>query len=198
MAISVGLVVLVVFLFLRRGTATFIPSVTIPVSLLGACAVMFGLGYTIDNVSLMALTIAVGFIIDDAIVMVENIIRHIEAGERPMAAALAGSREVGVTIVSLTLSLVAVFIPLLLMGGLVGRLFREFAVTVSVAILMSGLVSLTLTPMMCAQLLRPAGRRPDARVAAWLEAWFHRALGFYAAGLRWSLGHRPAILAIMA
>jgi multidrug efflux pump len=138
MAISVGLVVLVVFLFLRRLTATFIPSITIPVSLLSACAVMYFFGYTIDNVSLMALTIAVGFIIDDAIVMVENVIRHVEAGERPLAAALAGSREIGFTIISMTLSLVAVFIPLLLMGGLVGRLFREFAVTVSVAILASG------------------------------------------------------------
>jgi multidrug efflux pump len=198
MAISIALVVLVVFLFLRDAAATLIPSVTIPVSLLCTCAVMYLVGYTLDNVSLMALTIAVGFIIDDGIVMVENVIRHIEAGKAPTEAALVGSREIGFTIVSMTLSLVAVFIPLLLMGGLVGRLFREFAVTVSVAIVMSGVVSLTLTPMMCSRLLRPAGRRPDARVTAWLEAWFHRALGFYAAGLRWSLGHRPAILAIMA
>jgi hydrophobe/amphiphile efflux-1 (HAE1) family protein len=198
MAISIALVVLVVFLFLRDAAATLIPSVTIPVSLLCTCAVMYLVGYTLDNVSLMALTIAVGFIIDDGIVMVENVIRHVEGGKAPTEAALVGSREIGFTIVSMTLSLVAVFIPLLLMGGLVGRLFREFAVTVSVAILMSGVVSLTLTPMMCSRLLRPAGRRPDARVAAWLEAWFHRALSFYAAGLRWSLGHRPAILAIMA
>ena len=198
MAISIALVVLVVFLFLRDAAATLIPSVTIPVSLLCTCAVMYLLGYTLDNVSLMALTIAVGFIIDDGIVMVENVIRHVEGGKPPTEAALVGSREIGFTIVSMTLSLVAVFIPLLLMGGLVGRLFREFAVTVSVAILMSGVVSLTLTPMMCSRLLRPAGRRPDARVAAWLEAWFHRALRFYAAGLRWSLGHRPAILVIMA
>jgi hydrophobe/amphiphile efflux-1 (HAE1) family protein len=198
MAISIALVVLVVFLFLRDAAATLIPSVTIPVSLLCTCAVMYLVGYTLDNVSLMALTIAVGFIIDDGIVMVENVIRHVEAGKAPTEAALIGSREIGFTIVSMTLSLVAVFIPLLLLGGLVGRLFREFAVTVSVAILMSGVVSLTLTPMMCSRLLRPAGRRPDGRAAAWLEAWFHRALGFYAAGLRWSLGHRPAILAIMA
>jgi hydrophobe/amphiphile efflux-1 (HAE1) family protein len=203
MAISVGLVVLVVFMFLRRATATFIPSVTIPVSLLGACAVMFGLGYTIDNVSLMALTIAVGFIIDDAIVMVENIIRHIEAGERPMAAALAGSREIGFTIVSMTLSLVAVFIPLLLMGGLVGRLFREFAVTVSVAILMSGLVSLTLTPMMCAQLLRVSdNRRKEGNdgkerrhpLANALKSAFDTTLNGYAASLRWVLRHRSLML----
>ena len=198
MAISIALVVLVVFLFLRDVAATLIPSVTIPVSLLCTCAVMYLVGYTLDNVSLMALTIAVGFIIDDGIVMVENVIRHVEGGKAPTEAALVGSREIGFTIVSMTLSLVAVFIPLLLMGGLVGRLFREFTVTVSVAILMSGVVSLTLTPMMCSRLLRPAGRRPDARVDAWLEAWFHRALGFYAAGLRWSLGHRPAILVIMA
>src|SRR6202166_1704473 len=156
MAMSIGLVVLVMFVFLRRVRATLIPSVTIPVSLLSTCAVMYLFNYTIDNVSLMALTIAVGFIIDDAVVMVENIIRHIEGGKRPLEAALIGSREVGFTIVSMTMSLTAVFIPLLLMGGLIGRLFREFAVTVSMAILMSGLVSLTLTPMMCGWLLRPA------------------------------------------
>jgi hydrophobe/amphiphile efflux-1 (HAE1) family protein len=198
MAISIGLVVMVVFLFLRHAAATLIPSVTIPVSLLCTCAVMYLVGYTVDNVSLMALTIAVGFIIDDGIVMVENIIRHIEAGEAPTEAALVGSREIGFTILSMTLSLVAVFIPLLLMGGLIGRLFREFAVTVSIAILMSGVVSLTLTPMMCSRLLRPVGDRPEGYVAATLEAWFQRALGFYAAGLRWSLGHRRTILATMA
>jgi hydrophobe/amphiphile efflux-1 (HAE1) family protein len=198
MAISIGLVVMVVFLFLRHAAATLIPSVTIPVSLLCTCAVMYLLGYTVDNVSLMALTIAVGFIIDDGIVMVENIIRHIEAGEAPTEAALVGSREIGFTIVSMTLSLVAVFIPLLLMGGLIGRLFREFAVTASMAILMSGVVSLTLTPMMCSRLLRPVGDRPEGYVAATLEAWFQRALGFYAAGLRWSLDHRRTILATMA
>jgi hydrophobe/amphiphile efflux-1 (HAE1) family protein len=198
MAISIGLVVMVVFLFLRHAAATLIPSVTIPVSLLCTCAVMYLVGYTVDNVSLMALTIAVGFIIDDGIVMVENIIRHIEAGEAPTEAALVGSREIGFTIMSMTLSLVAVFIPLLLMGGLIGRLFREFAVTVSIAILMSGVVSLTLTPMMCSRLLRPVGDRPEGYVAATLEAWFQRALGFYAAGLRWSLGHRRTILATMA
>src|SRR5712691_7960884 len=161
MAISIGLVVLVMFLFLRHVRATFIPSITIPVSLLATCAVMYLAGYTLDNVSLMALTIAVGFIIDDAVVMIENIIRHIEAGEHPLKAALVGSREIGFTIVSMTLSLIAVFIPLLLMGGLIGRLFREFAVTVSVAILMSGVISLTLTPMMCGLMLAPhkeAGR----------------------------------------
>ena len=160
MAISIGLVVLVVFLFLRHAAATLIPSVAIPVSLLSTCAVMYLLGYTIDNVSLMALTIAVGFIIDDAIVMVENVIRHVEAGEQPLAAAFAGSREIVFTIMSMTLSLVAVFIPLLFMGGLLGRLFREFAVTISVALLMSALVSLTLTPMMCGRLRHRRQREP--------------------------------------
>jgi multidrug efflux pump len=198
MAISIGLVVMVVFLFLRHAAATLIPSVTIPVSLLCTCAVMYLVGYTVDNVSLMALTIAVGFIIDDGVVMVENIVRHIEAGEAPTEAALVGSREIGFTILSMTLSLVAVFIPLLLMSGLIGRLFREFAVTVSIAILMSGVVSLTLTPMMCSRLLQPAGDRPEGYIAAKLEAWFQRALSFYSAGLRWSLGHQLTILAIMA
>jgi multidrug efflux pump subunit AcrB len=143
--------------------ATLIPAVTIPVSLLATCAMMYPAGYTLDNVSLMALTIAVGFIIDDAVVMIENIMRHVEAGEPPLKAALFGSREIGFTIVSMTLSLTAVFIPLLLMGGLIGRLFREFAVTVSVAILMSGVFSLTLTPMMCGWLLRCPRNRPIMR-----------------------------------
>jgi hydrophobe/amphiphile efflux-1 (HAE1) family protein len=199
MAISIGLVVLVMFLFLRRIRATVIPSVTIPVSLLSTCAVMYLFNYTIDNVSLMALTIAVGFIIDDAVVMVENIIRHIEGGKRPLEAALVGSREVGFTIVSMTMSLTAVFIPLLLMGGLIGRLFREFAVTVSIAIMMSGLVSLTLTPMMCGWLLRPhpeGGR--DWRLVELLEAAFQRSLGVYDVSLRWALRHRPFMMAVMA
>jgi multidrug efflux pump subunit AcrB len=135
--------------------ATIIPSITIPVSLLCTFSVMYLLGYTIDNVSLMALTVSIGFIIDDAIVMVENIIRHIETGMNPKEAALKGASEIGFTILSMTLSLVEVFIPLLLMSGLIGRLFREFAVTASVAILMSGFVSLTLTPALCAVLLRP-------------------------------------------
>ena len=198
MAISVALVVLVVFLFLRDAAATLIPSVTIPVSLLCTCAVMYLLGYTLDNVSLMALTIAVGFIIDDGIVMVENVIRHVEGGKAPTEAALVGSREIGFTIVSMTLSLVAVFIPLLLMGGLVGRLFREFAVTVSVAILMSGVVSLTLTPMMCSRLLRPAGRRPDARVAAWPRGMVPPRAWLLCSRAASAPGHRPAILVIMA
>jgi hydrophobe/amphiphile efflux-1 (HAE1) family protein len=199
MAISISLVVLVMFLFLRHFYATLIPSITIPVSLLATCAVMYLAGYTIDNVSLMALTISVGFIIDDAVVMIENIMRHIEAGERPLKAALIGSGEIGFTIVSMTLSLTAVFIPLLLMGGLIGRLFREFAVTVSVAILMSGLISLTLTPMMCGWMLRPhTGAGRDGRIAALLEAAFERTRQWYASSLRWALRHRLVVIAIMA
>ena len=199
MAVSIGLVVLVMFLFLRNLRATLIPSVTIPVSLLSTCAVMYLVGYTIDKVSLMALTIAVGFIIDDAVVMVENINRHIEDGVPPLEAALKGSREIGFTIVSMTLSLTAVFIPLLLMGGLIGRLFREFAVTVSVAILMSGLVSLTLTPMMCGQLFRrPRAEGGAGRAASVLEAVYQRSLDLYAVSLRWSLRHRLFIIAVMA
>src|ERR1700730_1469776 len=199
MAISIGLVVLVMFLFLRHVRATLIPSVTIPVSLLATSAVMYLVGYTLDNVSLMALTIAVGFIIDDAVVMIENIMRHIEAGERPLEAALAGSREIGFTIVSMTVSLTAVFFPLLLMGGLIGRLFREFAVTVSVAIIMSGVFSLTLTPMMCAWLLRPKeAEGKDGPIVAALEKGFQRTLDWYAASLRWSLRHRLFIVGLVA
>src|SRR5262249_835345 len=148
-------------------------------------------GYTVDNVSLMALTIAVGFIIDDAVVMVENITRHIEAGKQPLEAALIGSREIGFTIISMTLSLTAVFIPLLLMCGLIARLFREFAVTVSVAILMSGVVALTLTPMMCGWLLKPRkGGSQAGPVLRALESSFQRSLELYGVCLRWSLQHR--------
>jgi len=199
MAVSIGLVVLVMFVFLRHVRATLIPSVTIPVSLLSTCAVMYLLNYTIDNVSLMALTIAVGFIIDDAVAMVENIIRHIEDGKRPLEAALVGSREVSFTIVSITLSLISVFIPLLLMGGLIGRLFREFAVTVSVAILMSGVISLTLTPMMCGWLLRPhrEGDR-EWRIVTYLEAAYQRSLAVYTVSLRWALRHRLFMMGLMA
>ena len=199
MAVSIGLVVLVMFLFLRNVRATIIPSVTIPVSLLSTCAVMYLVGYTIDNVSLMALTIAVGFIIDDAVVMVENINRHIEEGIPALEAALVGSREIGFTIVSMTLSLISVFIPLLLMGGLIGRLFREFAVTVSVAILMSGLVALTLTPMMCGQLLAPRTTdSPQGRLASALETVYQRSLDLYSVSLRWALRHRLFMMVVMA
>jgi hydrophobe/amphiphile efflux-1 (HAE1) family protein len=199
LSISIALVVLVMFVFLREFRATLIPSVTIPISLLATCAIMYLAGYTLDNVSLMALTIAVGFIIDDAVVMIENIMRHIEAGERPLNAALVGSGEIGFTIVSMTLSLTAVFIPLLLMGGLIGRLFREFAVTVSVAILMSGVIALTLTPMMCGVMLRPhEERNREGRFVRTLEAIFQRTLGWYAASLRWTLRHRLIMVVVIA
>ena len=199
MAISIGLVVLVMFLFLRHGRTTLIPSVTIPVSLLSTCVVMYLCGYTIDNVSLMALTIAIGFIIDDAVVMVENITRHIEAGRHPHEAALIGSREIAFTVISMTLSLTAVFIPLLLMGGLIGRLFREFSVTVSVAIVMSGVVALTLTPMMCGWLLRSREERGNnGFLLRSLETIFQRTLDLYAVGLRWSLRHQFFIVGLMA
>ena len=152
--LSIGLVVMVIFLFLRSVWATIIPSITVPVALICTFAVMYLLGYSLDNLSLMALTIAVGFVVDDAIVMLENIHRHIEEGMRPMEAALKGAGEIGFTIVSISLSLIAVFIPLLLMGGIVGRLFREFAMTVTIAVVVSCVVSLTLTPMMCSRFLR--------------------------------------------
>ena len=155
LGLSIILVVLVIFLFLKSFAATMIPSLALPVSLIGTCAFMYIFGYSINNISLLAITLAVGFVVDDAIVMLENIVRHIEEGMKPFDAALKGSREIGFTIISITLSLVAVFIPVLLMGGIVGRVFREFAVTISCAILVSGFVSLTLTPMLCARLLKP-------------------------------------------
>lgn len=152
--IAIALVIMVIFLFLRSATATIIPSLAVPISIVGTFAVMYLLGFSINNMTLLALTLSVGFVVDDAIVMLENIMRHIEEGMRPFEAALKGAREIGFTIISITLSLIAVFIPVLLMGGVVGRVFREFAVTVTVAILVSGFVSLTLTPMLCARLLR--------------------------------------------
>ncbi len=155
LAIAVALVIMVIYLFLKSIAATLIPSLALPVSLIGTCAFMYLFGYSIDNISLLAVTLAVGFVVDDAIVMLENIVRHIEEGERPFDAAVRGSKEIGFTILSITLSLVAVFIPVLLMAGIVGRVFREFAVTISCAILVSGFVSLTLTPMLCARLLKP-------------------------------------------
>ncbi len=166
LVIAIGLVILVVFLFLRNARATLIPSVAVPVSLIGTFGAMYLLGYSLDNLSLMALTIATGFVVDDAIVVLENVTRHLEAGMTRMQAALRGAREVGFTVLSMSLSLIAVFVPILLMGGIVGRLFREFAVTLSVAILISLVVSLTTTPMMCAYLLR-ASARPGAR-RGWL------------------------------
>ena len=160
LALAIGLVVMVIFLFLRTLAATVIPSVAVPLSLIGTFGIMYLAGYSINNLTLMALVVATGFVVDDAIVVIENIARYIEAGESPLQAALKGSRQIGFTIISLTFSLIAVLIPLLFMGDVVGRLFREFAVTLAVAILISGVVSLTLTPMMCAKLLQaPAGAR---------------------------------------
>jgi len=154
LAIAITLVIMVIFLFLRKVSATVIPALAVPVSLIGTCAAMYAFGFSINNMTLLALTLSVGFVVDDAIVMLENIVRHIEGGMRPFEAALKGSREIGFTIVSITFSLIAVFIPVLLMGGMVGRVFREFAVSISVAIIVSGFVSLTLTPMLCARVLR--------------------------------------------
>src|SRR6202042_767248 len=147
--LTVALVVMVMFLFLRNIAATIIPGIAVPLSLVATFGVMYLLGYSLNNLTLMALTISTGFVVDDAIVMIENITRYIEAGEAPLAAALKGARQIGFTVVSLTISLIAVFLPLLLMGGVVGRLFREFAITLSLAVLISAAVSLTLTPMMC-------------------------------------------------
>ena len=176
--LSIALVVMVIFLFLRNVWATIIPSVTVPLALVGTFAVMYLLGYSLDNLSLMALTIAVGFVVDDAIVMLENIYRHIEDGMKPMEAALKGAGEIGFTIVSISVSLIAVFIPLLLMGGIVGRLFREFAMTVSIAVVVSAFVSLTLTPMMCSRFLRHAARRHGWSTAS-SSAFFDGMIGFY-------------------
>ena len=189
--------VLVVYAFLRTVAATLIPAVAIPLSLLGTMALLYVFGYTLDNVSLMALTVSVGFVVDDAIVMLENITRHVEAGETPMDAALRGSREIGFTIVSMTISLIAVFIPLLFMGGVVGRLFHEFAYTAAIAIMLSGIVSLTLTPVLCAQVLGRRAQHTRGRLALRVEAFFERMIETYAQGLRWVLKRQRAMLAVM-
>ncbi|HMA49919.1 MAG TPA: efflux RND transporter permease subunit, partial [Magnetospirillaceae bacterium] len=197
--ISLSLVILVVFLFLREGRATLIPSVAVPVSLIGTFGVMYMLGYSLDNLSLMALTIGTGFVVDDAIVVLENTVRHIEAGMPRRQAALRGAREVAFTVVSMSLSLVAVFIPILLMGGVFGRLFREFAVTLSIAILVSLAVSLSTTPMMCAYLLKDAhGQERRGRWYLRSERIYQGMADFYAATLRVALRHRLATLAILA
>ncbi len=197
LCITVGLVVAVIFLFLRNVRATLIPSIAVPLSLIGTFGVMYLVGYSLNNLSLMALTVATGFVVDDAIVMIENIARYIEAGERPFEAALKGAGQIGFTIVSLTVSLVAVLIPLLFMGGLIGRLFREFAITLAAAIGVSALISLTLTPMMCAHLLRaePKGRKRSA-LYHWSEQMFDGALSFYDRGLRVVLAHQGTTLLV--
>ncbi|HYM30483.1 MAG TPA: multidrug efflux RND transporter permease subunit [Candidatus Cybelea sp.] len=196
LGLTIMLVVLVIFLFLRKVSATIIPALALPVSIIGTCAGMYFLGFSIDNISLMALTLSVGFVVDDAIVMLENIVRHIEHGERPMQAALRGSREIAFTIISMTLSLIAVFIPVLFMGGVVGRLFREFAVTISLAILVSGLVSLTLTPMLCSRFLRPHSEEREDRFGRALEAGFLAMLRAYDRSLTVVLRHRFVTLMV--
>ena len=187
--VAVCLVVLVVFVFLRNWRATLIPSVAVPVSLIATFGIMYLCGFSLNNLSLMALTIATGFVVDDAIVVLENVSRHIEQGVAPFKAALIGAREVGFTVLSMSLSLIAVFIPILLMGGIVGRYFREFAVTLSVAILISLMLSLTMTPMMCSRLLRPASERGHGRLYAWSERGFERLRRGYQRSLGWALGH---------
>jgi multidrug efflux pump len=197
LVISIGLVVLVVFVFLRSPRATLIPSVAVPVSLIGTFGAMYLFGYSLDNLSLMALTIATGFVVDDAIVVIENISRYVEQGMRPLEAALQGASEIGFTVFSISLSLVAVFIPILLMGGIIGRLFREFAVTLSVAILVSLLVSLTATPMMCSRLLKTETKQGHGRLYKWNEQFFEAITRAYDKGLRWVLRFPAFTLAVL-
>ena len=196
--IAVALVVTVVFIFLRDWRATLIPSVAVPISIIGTFAAMYLLGFSLDNLSLMALIVATGFVVDDAIVVLENISRHIEAGVPPMRAAYLGAREVGFTVMSISISLVAVFLPILLMGGIVGRLFREFALTLSLAIAVSLAVSLTVTPMMCSRLLRePQQAREEGHLARWLERGFTRLANGYARTLGWALSHPLLVLLVL-
>ncbi len=195
MLISIGLVILVVFFFLRSPRATFIPSVVVPVSLIGTFGVMYLCGYSIDNLSLMALTIATGFVVDDAIVVIENITRYIEKGMKPLAASLRGAQEIGFTVLTISISLTAVFLPLLLMGGIVGRLFREFSVTLSVAIFVSMLVSLTATPMMCAHMLK--GHESHGKLYQSSEKAFNWVIGMYGRTLQGVLRHPGATIAVL-
>ena len=197
LVIAVGLVILVVFLFLRNGRATLIPSVVVPVSLIGTFGVMYLCGYSVDNLSLMALTISTGFVVDDAIVVIENVSRYLNQGLSPMEAALRGASEVGFTVLSISMSLVAVFIPILLMGGIVGRLFREFAVVLSTAILVSLIVSLTTTPMMCSRLFRPRQLEHHGHLYEASGNLFSRVLGFYERTLTWVLRHPAITLAVL-
>jgi multidrug efflux pump len=195
--ISIGLVIAVVFVFLRNGRATLIPAVAVPVSLLGTFAVMYLFGYTIDNLSLMAMTISTGFVVDDAIVVMENIARHLENGVKPFAAALEGAKEIGFTVFTISISLIAVFIPLLLMGGIVGRLFREFAVTLSTAIVVSMIISLTATPMMCAYLLKNERAEKHGRLYMASEKFFDKVLSVYRGSLHWVLDHSVLTLSVL-
>ena len=196
--LAVILVVMVIFIFLRNLSATLIPSIALPMSIVGTFAVMYEFGYTLDNLSLMALTLSVGFVVDDAIVMLENIVRHMELGEPVMQAALNGAREVGFTIVSMTISLAAVFIPVLFLGGILGRLLHEFAIVISVAILVSGLVSLTLTPMLCSRFLRPPGEKRHGRIYESLERFFNGMLRGYDSSLQFVMRHRLITMGVSA
>jgi hydrophobe/amphiphile efflux-1 (HAE1) family protein len=194
MMLTIMLVVLVIFIFLRTVWATVIPSIAVPMSLLATFAIMYLLNYSLDNISLMALTISVGFVVDDAIVVIENIVRYLEQGDRPFEAALKGAGQIGFTIISITFSLIAVFIPLLLMGGIIGRLFREFAVTVSVAVIASAVISLTLTPVMCSLFLKPHGEYHPGRLNRLAERGFGALLSGYDRGLRFVLRHQFSML----
>ncbi|HET6515849.1 MAG TPA: multidrug efflux RND transporter permease subunit [Thermodesulfovibrionales bacterium] len=198
LVLTICLVVMVIFLFLRNLSATIIPSLALPFSIIGTFAAMYLMGFSIDNISLMALTLSVGFVVDDAIVMLENVVRHMEHGEGALEAALKGSREIGFTILSMTLSLVAVFIPVLFMGGILGRLLHEFAVTISMAILISGLVSLTLTPMLCSRYLKSPGGVQHGRLYLLMERFFDGMLHTYERTLKIVLRHRPAMLIVTA
>ncbi|MEJ1958579.1 MAG: efflux RND transporter permease subunit [Nitrosomonadales bacterium] len=198
LVMSVALVVMVVFLFLRNARAALIPSVVVPVSLIGTFAVMYLCGFSLNTLSLMALTIATGFVVDDAVVVLENVSRHIENGSTPYEAALRGAREVGFTVLSMSLSLIAVFIPILMMGGIVGRLFREFAVTLSAAILVSLVMSLTTTPMMCARLLKPHTEEKHGWFYHGSEKIFSAALNGYRVSLDWALAHGRTMLLVLA
>ena len=192
--LTIGLVIMVIFLFLRSTSATLIPSMALPFSIIGTFAVMFVMGYSVDNLSLMALTLAVGFVVDDAIVMLENIVRHMELGESAMQAALAGSKEIGFTIITMTLSLTAVFLPVLFMPGVPGRLFREFSVTIGAAILVSGFVSLTLTPMLCSRFLKPPKEAHHGHAYMVLEKFFDGMLHLYEVTLKRVLRHRVVMI----
>ena len=196
MLLTLALVVMVIFLFIRNISATAIPSLSLPMSIIGTFAVMYFLGYSLDNISLMALTLSVGFVVDDSIVMLENIVRHMEMGKSRMQAAFDGAREIGFTILSMTFSLVAIFIPLFFLGGMMGRLFREFAVTIGVAVLISGVISLTLTPMLCSRFLREPHRIHHGRTYLATEAMYQALVGLYDRSLRFVLRHRLATMAL--
>ena len=194
MAATLGLVILVIFLFLRNFSATMIPAMALPFSVVGTFSIMYLLHFSMNNISMMALILSIGFVVDDAIVMLENVVRHIEKGEPPFVAALNGSKEIGFTIISMTLSLAAVFIPILFMSGILGRLFREFAVTICTAILISGIVSISLTPMLCSRFLRFSGEEKHGYVYRAMERLFDGMMRFYGTTLHWVLHHRPLML----